>query len=244
MIQELQKFGLSEKQAKVYLANLELGEATASDISIKSNLPRTLVYDLLERLIELGLESYSIKAGKKYFIPSDPKELSRILKEKQQAITEIMPKLEEINKIKGFKRPKVEIYEGPEGMKTVMNKMLNSGAKELFSYGSSRSSFEVIPYFMENWHRERIKKKIKARMIYNNTKTAREKARKFKHTLPLAQHKFMPINLESPTATLIYGNKVVLQSWTKEPFAVEIESELMAQNHKEYFEALWKIAEK
>ncbi len=53
----------------------------------------------------------------------------------------------------------------------------------------------------------------------------------------------MPIELESPTATLIYGNKVVLQLWTKEPFAVLIEEERMAENQKRYFEELWKIAQ-
>ena len=51
-IKALEKFGLSEKEAKVYLACLELGEDTASDISLKSNLPRTLIYDILEKLID------------------------------------------------------------------------------------------------------------------------------------------------------------------------------------------------
>ena len=35
----LREFGLSEKEAKVYLAGLELGEATAYDIALKTHLP-------------------------------------------------------------------------------------------------------------------------------------------------------------------------------------------------------------
>ena len=54
----------------------------------------------------------------------------------------------------------------------------------------------------------------------------------------------MPIELESPTATVIYSNKVALQSWTKEPFAVVIEDQKMAENQKKYFEELWKIAKR
>ena len=54
----------------------------------------------------------------------------------------------------------------------------------------------------------------------------------------------MPITSISPAATQIYSNKVVLQSWTKEPFAVVIENEEFAENYKKYFEQLWKIAKK
>lgn len=244
MIEELIKFGLSEKEAKVYIASLELGESTASDIAVKSKLPRTLVYDILERLIELGLVSYSIKHNKKHFLGSDPHELKRIIKEKDKAISSILPELQNIQRIKGVKRPKVQIYEGKEGMKTVMDDILRSGVKEFLGYGSSRSSYEIIPAFMDDWHKERIKRKIVMRVIYNNTKQAREKVKKLKASLGYAKYKFMPIELESPTATVIYGNKVVLQSWTKEPFAVVIVSEEMSKNQKRYFEELWKLAKK
>ena len=244
VIENLNKFGLSEKESKVYLASLELGETTASDIAIKSNLPRTLVYDILERLIDLGLISYNIKNNKKYFIASNPKELIRILREKQEAVLEILPKLEDLQKIEGIKRPKVEVYEGKDGMKTVMDNILRANIKEFFAYGSSRSSFEIIPAFMEEWHKERIKRKVIMKILYNNTKEAREKVKKRTSSLKYTKFKFMPIELESPTATLIYDDNVVLQSWTKEPFAVLIKSKELAENQRRYFHELWKIAKK
>ena len=242
--EQLKKFGLSEKEAKVYLACLELGDSLASNIALKSNLPRTLVYDILERLIDLGIISYSIKDNKKYFLASNPKELIRIAKEKEEAVSSILSNLEELQKIKGTNRPKVEIYEGVEGMKTAMNNILRSGIKIFYGYGSSRSSYAVIPAFMDVWHKERIKKKIIMRVIYNNTPQTKERLKIASETLKYVEYKLMPIELESPTATVIYANKVVFQSWTKEPFAVEIESQEMADNQKKYFSALWKIAKK
>ena len=238
----LTQFGLSEKEAKVYLACLELGDSVASDIALKSNLPRTLVYDILERLIDLGLISYSIRDNKKFFRASDPEELLRILHEKEEAINKVLPELKNLQKMKGVKRPKVEVYEGKEGMKAVMNDILRSGVNEFSAYGSSRSSLEVIPAFMEEWHKDRIKRRVIMKIIYNNTKEAREKVRGRTQSLKYVKYKFIPITLESPTATIIYGNKVVLQSWTKEPFAVMIENEEMANNQKKYFEELWKVA--
>lgn len=238
----LTQFGLSEKEANVYLACLELGDSAASEIALKSNLPRTLVYDILERLIDLGLISYSIRDNKKFFQASDPEELLRILHEKEEAVTKALPELKKLQKMKGVKRPKVEVYEGKEGMKTVMDDILRSGVKEFLAYGSSRSSFEVIPAFMEEWHKKRIKQKVVMKILYNNTKEAREKVKRRSESLKYTKFKFMPISLESPTATLIYAHKVVLQSWTKEPFVVMIENEEMANNQKRYFEELWKIA--
>lgn len=238
----LTQFGLSEKEAKVYLACLELDDSVASELALKSNLPRTLVYDILERLIDLGLISYSIRDNKKFFRASDPEELLRILHEKEEAVTKALPQLKKLQKMKGFKKPKVNVYEGKEGMKAVMDDILRSGVKEFLAYGSSRSSFEVIPAFMEEWHKERIKRKVVMKILYNNTKEAREKVKKRPESLKYTQFRFMPISLESPTATLIYADKVVLQSWTKEPFAVMIENEEMANNQKKYFEELWKVA--
>jgi sugar-specific transcriptional regulator TrmB len=240
MIDKLVKFGLAEKEAKVYLACLGLGDSKASDIAIKSDLPRTLIYDILERLIDLGLISYSIKTHNKIFRAADPEELLRIIREKENAVDEALPELKRLQKMKGEKRPKVEVYEGKEGMKTVMNAILRSGAKEFLAYGSSRSSFEVIPAFMVDWHKERMKRKMMMKILYNNTLEAREKIRSREESLEYAEYRFMPIQLESPTATIIYGNKVVLQSWTKEPFAVMIENEEMAENQKRYFEEMWK----
>lgn len=63
-------------------------------------------------------------------------------------------------------------------------------------------------------------------------------------SLKYTKFALIPIELESPTATVIYGDKVVFQSWTKEPFAVMIKSEEMAENQKRYFKQLWKISKK
>jgi len=242
-IENLEKFGLSRKESQVYLACLELGDCSASDIALKSDLPRTLVYDILERLINMGLISYSIKGNKKHFMASDPKELVRIAREKERAVSSILSGLQTLQKIKGSKRPRVEIYEGADGMKATMNEMLKEG-KDIYGYGSSRSSYTIIPAFMDDWHKERIKKKITMNLIYNNTPQTKERIKSSPKSLGFINFKLMPIEIESPTATVICGNKVFLQSWTKEPFAVVIESQEMADNQKKYFDALWKLAKK
>ena len=242
LISALTKFGLSEKEAKVYIECLKLGEATAYEIAIKTKLPRTLVYDILDRLINLTLASVTIKDNKKYFSVINPKRFIEIIEEKKNVIKEILPRLEILKNTEITKKPFVKIYEGKEGIKAILNDILNSNVNEFLRYGGARASFDVIPFFIEQWTKKRIKKKIKARYIYDDTKEARKKVKKNKELTKLVRYKFLPVKLESPTTIIIYDNKVVLSSWSKELFAVMIESKELAENQKKYFEKLWKIA--
>ena len=71
----LENLGLEQKEAKVYLELLKLGEATATKIGEKTNLDRTLMYQIANKLIEKGLVSYIIKNNVKYFSAANPKKL-------------------------------------------------------------------------------------------------------------------------------------------------------------------------
>ncbi len=50
MIEILQKYGFSEKEAKVYLASLQLGSAPGSTIARHAGEKRVTVYSLLKEL--------------------------------------------------------------------------------------------------------------------------------------------------------------------------------------------------
>ena len=65
----LKQLGLLEKEAKVYLASLELGEATVLELAKKSALNRTTVYVEIEKLGQRGLVSSIEKGKKRYFSP-------------------------------------------------------------------------------------------------------------------------------------------------------------------------------
>ena len=54
---EIKKLGLSDKEAKVYLTVLELGQAPVAEISVHSGVVRVTVYVILEELKKKGLVS-------------------------------------------------------------------------------------------------------------------------------------------------------------------------------------------
>jgi sugar-specific transcriptional regulator TrmB len=61
IVRELTKLGLSEKEAKVYIAGLELGKATILELSKKAEVKRGTCYEIVMNLSNLGLFKKTLK---------------------------------------------------------------------------------------------------------------------------------------------------------------------------------------
>ncbi len=70
LIERVKEIGLTDKEARVYLSILELGEATAAEISKRSEIQRTTSYNIIPILQKKGLIDSSEKNGVKYFFVS------------------------------------------------------------------------------------------------------------------------------------------------------------------------------
>ena len=166
MREELKLLGLNDTDIKVFIANLELGESTASQIAKKSGVPRASIYDILERLEKEGLVSHIVKDCKKHFAATNPKTIIENLEYKKKRIQQILPYLENIQKKDSEGISKSEIYTGKNGMKTILNMMLEE--REIYVLGASRKTSQILPYFIANWLRERAKRRIGIKVIYND----------------------------------------------------------------------------
>lgn len=89
----LTSFGLNEKESAVYLALLELGEATISSLVMKSRVKRTTVYASLQLLHERGLVSRFTKHKRTMYLAQDPRIFRKILSEQELKLETIMPEL-------------------------------------------------------------------------------------------------------------------------------------------------------
>lgn len=248
MIEELTLLGLNDIDVKVYLALLELGESLASDIAKKAEIPRASIYDILERLEKEGLVSYIVKDYKKYFSAAEPDTIIKTLEYKKQKIKDILPELDKIKKQTSVETTKTEVYEGKKGVQTIMNLMLEE--KEFFVMGASRKSIEVLPYFLEKWHKERIKRKIQVKIIYNDTEKIRKSFQnpETKKMLGVGKgwnYRFLHVSYLSPVMTIAFGKRVALVNWIKDhPSAILIDSKDIAETYKQYILSLWKIAKR
>ena len=64
---ELNSLGLSEDEARVYVALLELNRAYVSVIAKRAHVPRVNCYHLLESLARQGMATCLMRGGKKIY---------------------------------------------------------------------------------------------------------------------------------------------------------------------------------
>jgi len=240
MIREnvLMDLGLSQNEAKVYLTLLDLGLSTATKISYECKVHRTNVYEALERLIEKGLAKYIIKNKKKCFEASSPTNLMNILKEKQIQLQEIMPHLLLKENLKQ-KATKANMYEGIKSFRLILYGLLKY-EKPILVFGIPKDVPEKVSNFITMFHKERIKRKILMKHIYNHDVKERVD---FLNDMPYTQAKRLSEEYDSHVSTLTCYKKVFLIIWHIDPILiVEIEHKELADSYNKYFDIMWNIA--
>lgn len=222
----LKSLGLNEKEVKIYLANLQLGSTTVQKIANFAKINRTSAYDLLNSLEEKGFVSYTIKSEKKYYQAIEPKKIINLLKEKENMIKKIIPELNSL-KQSFVNRPNIEVYQGKEGLKTIMENILEE-SKEFYSIASKKQLFKLFKYYMPNFVKRRIQKGIKVKLI-TEVQPLDKKA------------PYKIINKKIKTATWLYNGKIVMISLEeKEPIGILINEKNFYHTHKMMFELLWE----
>jgi len=240
-IKDLKSIGISETEAKVYLATLELGETTIARIAQKAGVKRTTTYLALETLKELALIS-RIKKGKKTFIyAEDPRGLEKKMEERKQTISKMIPELLSISNLID-KKPIVRYFEGTEGLKEVFKDVLNYSNQEVFAWFPQKINYKNIraDFFDEFYVPERKKKNIwyKA-LIPNNADMKRriDEAQKDLMLVKTIPEASFPVDVE----TLVYGNNKVCLISYEEEIAIVIESKNIFDMMKSTFLLIWNL---
>lgn len=238
----LERIGLTKNDRKVYLTLLEIGSATVSDLVKKTALHRSYVYDILDKLIDLGLVSFTIKNNKKYFNAENPERILKILESKEQIIKEsekefnkILPELIKRQKI-AIEKQEAKIFTGKEGIKSILEDILKK-KKDFVAFGAEGKFKDIFKWYFDNWQKRRAKLKLKYKIIYNSKLKGERPVKEQK----LVEVRFLPEEYEFPATTVVYGNKVGIIIWDVSPIGFVIESEKVVKSFMSYFNLLWKI---
>jgi len=237
----LKIIGLSENEIVMYIALLELGKGTVSQISRKASLNRTTGYDVLNRLVTKKLISISGKEPKQEYASESPDQIEKLiageLERRQNELNEarqIIPELKSIHNITG--RPQIRFYEGAEGLQHVYEDTLTS-TEPIRAYASVEDVHSVLKNYFPFYYKRRAQKGIAIRGIFPESEAARERATHDKEEMresafvPADKYQFHPeIN--------IYDNKVMIASW-REKLGIIIESAEIADAMKKIYELAW-----
>lgn len=245
----LHKAGLTEGESKVYLALLELGQSSITEIVKKSGISTSKSYDVLNRLEEKGLISHIIMNGIKHFKSANPNRILDFLQEKDKEIEEtiskignLIPELISIQKAKEGEE-EAEIYVGIKGLISVFNEETqwmkeNNGISYAIGLTTGGKSGKEIDKYFERIQYKRDKLKLKVKIIANKNS---------KGLFPyLEKSKYVEIRYLEAGSEMVsmntYADKLVIAVYSKKPFLFVIKSENVADDFREYFNSLWKIA--
>lgn len=244
-VKSLTKIGLTEKQAAVYSALLELGEAKMTHVARHAKLKRPTVYLVIEELMQLSLVSMIEKGKKKIYSAVHPNRITEILESRKQQYQELLPNLlARYGSIRG--KPKVQMLEGIEGIKQAYQEaytLLFEGKNEGLWFGNISSLLEKFPQVVREYEKMiNTLKTYKIRELIIGGPESEAWVKRIEQT-NRPGHEIKYFNDQGQcgiTDQLIVGNKIMFFSMRDELFTLIIESEELAKTQQFLFESVWK----
>lgn len=234
----LENMGLTPAEAKIYIILLEQGASLAGIISRNTGIHRRSVYDAIERLIQKGLVSYIKSNNRKYFEAVSPDRLVEILKKQESDVNEILPELKKLQQMTEGKNETL-FFRGKAALKSAFDDQIDK-AKEICIWGATATANEILQFYFPHFDKERIKKKIKCRIIFNEE----DRSNQYLKKIPLAEIRFIPKQYKSKSAVNIYGRNICIVAWRPDPVAILIREDYTSSSFQSYFEFMWDNAKK
>ena len=242
----LQSFGFGSKESGVYLALLEIGHGTVTEISRKAGINRTTGYDILASLSTKGLVSISGKEPKQEYVIESPDALTRYLEDQSAQMIENIRKAKEVvPELKSMQaaddRPRIKFYEGTEGLRNVYEDTLTS-SETILAYACIDDMHKALPGYFPEYYKRRAANGISIRGIVPETKAGLERSthdieeKREIAFVPADKYYFSPeIN--------IYDDKIMIASW-REKLGIIIESAEIADAMKKIYSLAWAEAKR
>ncbi len=238
----LMELGLSPKESRVYLALLKEGPSSVRQLASATGINRGTVFDMLKALQTNGLARFYNEKTRQYFVAAPPEKLRELGEERAEAVNkansqleDVVPALESLYN-SGDKHPAVRMYEGMEGVRTILEDILETmvswqGPKEYYVYSSSAVRDAGLYAAFPDYTEHRIEAGIAVKTISLGPGGT---------TAGLDERKWIPAIEGVPTYSLIYGGRVAhIFLGKSELMGIIIENRGIFDTQKILFMELW-----
>jgi sugar-specific transcriptional regulator TrmB len=245
IVKELQRFDLTEKDARVYLALLPRRDVGSSKIILATKLHKQFVYNSLAKLETLGLAKHVIQKGRKKFSANTPKRITSILDEKRLLAQTLVRQLQE--KYIGAHEQDVEIFQGDSAFishqmdlqeKSPENSEVRVIACETERFGEIFKKEDI----WDEYENRRVKKNILVRYI--GAPSQREVLKKREEDEKLFTYRILPGHSIGIVDTDIWHDNVTLNIFGNPVLSISITGQEIADGYRKFFETLWNLSTK
>jgi sugar-specific transcriptional regulator TrmB len=238
----LYDFGLTDAEARVYLALLSIGRAKSGSIVKATGLQSSTVYNALPSLSLKGLVSHVYLGKTKQYSAEPPESFLFYLEERRRKFSEVLPKLKKMEAAGKQEQKSARALEGMKGFRAAVNDVymtMKPGEEYYFFQVETENLMKKrVRLFFRNWHLRRSAKGILVKGLA--PEAAREPMKWIyggvKHTKVRYVKDFLP------TGTVVYKNKVILMDIGDQPAVFVIQCQAIADSFRRFFETKWKGA--
>jgi sugar-specific transcriptional regulator TrmB len=238
----LTNIGLNKKEAKIYIALLQLGQATAYKVSNFCGLKKPTTYVILNKLAEKGVVKKIPKTEYDTVISFealDPDSLFNNFEAKLKSSKQALPELRALNP-KQKEKAKVYYYEGLNGIKKMYENVIKTAKnKEIIGFlGHNRNISKELIEFWDYFNQERIKNNILARGVATEDKTVKrwtKNQKKYLLKVKIAPKKEFDTNVSIE----IFDKFIQIISF-RYLQGIVIENPDIKKAFKQVFEMVWK----
>lgn len=225
---------------------LENGTISASELAREANITRTSVYDYLLRLKERGLITQTLKDGMRKYSVESPEKIQILLTEQEKNLATAQEAIGDLKDVYGKSqarlRPLLQLFEGKEELQQMMKDLLLYQNTTVRVYWPILDVIKLLtPQFVEEFHKERVKRNITLKTIWPQTQIPSLKQYPFlkigdqnKREVRLA-----PKGVDFSLGYTLYENKVRFISSSRENFGFLITSNEFAQMTRGQFDIIW-----
>lgn len=233
----IEQLGYSPQEAAIYLAALELGTASATDIAKKAHLPRSSANLIIAALNKKGLMTAYLQRKRKVWSAENPERLLAALKEREAAFTLALPEISTLRQSDDAKL-KIRAYRGVDEIRQIMNDMIDAKQHISTLLAYDRWLNLMGTAYWDDFTEIRYRHYLRMRALTPKSKEATELKQKDGEALRITQ--FLPAAIEVNNATFLYANKTAIISLHKKaPFGILIEDDDIHHSMEVLFESLW-----
>ena len=236
----LKKAGLTESQAKGYLALIEHGSLTPAELATSTGESRTNGYAIADRLVVLGLAKKAPTSST--YEPENPTQLKQLLVSRQKALktaskelSGILPSLLSTYRLV-TDRPGVLHLEGAESLKTIYDDIIKTGDTLLVIPSAEDDNDPEISQMIGRQIERQRKAGIKTRALIRPEVFAHFSTQND----DLFEAKQAPYGALE-TQIMIYGPNVAITTFKSGIVTTIITSEPVATTFRQLFESLWHL---
>lgn len=236
-LQALASSGLTEKEARVYLAALSLGIAPVTNLARKAGLKRPTTYLSVEGLLRKGL-LVAVPRGKKVqYKPESPRHIVNTIRIQRSRINAVMPELEALY-ARNSQQSKIRFYEGKEKLALLYEEIFRS--KEIWALISIDSFLRVFRQADdEHCFRILIRHGGTIHDIFEDTKSARSVAAA-PYRKGVSEVKFLEKGARTTNDILVFDTNVAIISF-ESVMATVIEDASVAQTIRMMLKFIWGL---